>query len=114
MNITAIKKSTLLYGERRMTVSAVRTLELKFKHHREKFLALVDRTGVVYLALLGENEKNAFKTQKSIFSHFFVHSLVSYFVWKCSTIGISHISKYPHQQGSISHLPHPLEFSSTL
>lgn len=23
-----------------------------------------------------------------MFSHFFVHSLVSYFVWKCGTIGI--------------------------
>lgn len=54
----------------------------------EKFLALVDRTGMVCLALLGENEKNAFKIQKSIFSHFFVHSLVSYFVWKCGIIGI--------------------------
>lgn len=70
MNITAIKKSTLLYGERRMTVSAVRTLELKFKHHREKFLALVDRTGVVYLALLGRMKRmpSKLKNQFSVIS----------------------------------------------
>ena len=64
MNITAIKKSEHFTVWEENDYQWYWDSGIKFKHLREMFLALADRTGVVHMVLIDENKQKPFKVRK--------------------------------------------------